>query len=264
MRIRAAPAADVKMRFPEKKENPVKKRTLVLGLLALFCLPVSLSAQVNDEEKKDGFVSIFNGKDLTDWDGDKNIWRAEDGSIVGQTGSEGPTKLTYNTFLAWTGGEVGDFVLRFDIKLTPDGNSGMQYRSWRLEGDPPYRVHGYQADFDGRHAHSGILYAEGFGGILCQRGEESIVEKERKPKNVRKFAEGDALKKELKVDDWNAYEVTAKDFTFTNKINGHVMSICTDEDKEQRKASGVLAIQAHVGPPMKVEIRNLRLKRLEK
>ncbi len=244
--------------------NDMEKCTVLLGLLALLCFPPVLLAQVSEEEEKEGFVPIFNGKNLTDWDGDQNIWRVESGVIIGQTSSEGPAKLSYNSFLIWTGGEVEDFVLRFDIKLSPDGNSGMQYRSWRLDGDQPFRVQGYQADFDGQHIYSGILYGEGFGGILCPRGQETVIEEDRKPSTVRKYAENDGLKAEMKVGDWNSYEITAKDFTFMNKINGRMTSLCQDEDKDQRRASGILAIQAHVGPPMKVEIKNIRLKKIDK
>lgn len=237
---------------------------VILGALFLLCCPMLIFAQISDKEKEEGFVPLFNGKDLDQWEGDSNLWSVKDGVIIGQTGNEGPTKLSYNSFLIWKGEPVADFVLRFDIKLSPGGNSGMQYRSWVVDDkDRPYRVNGYQADFDGNHAHSGILYAEGFGGILCNRGEETVVEENRKPRQVRQFAENNDLKKEIKTDDWNSYEITAKGFTFTNKINDHVMSICTDEDKAARKAEGILAIQAHVGPAMKVEIKNLRIKRMK-
>jgi hypothetical protein len=244
----------------------VMKKWLVLAgvMMLLFCFPIFVEAQVSDEEKAEGFVSIFNGKDLTGWEGNPDIWSVQDGSIVGQTASEGAAKLTYNTFLIWKNGKVDHFVFRADIKLTPEGNSGFQYRSQVTPGDKPFRVNGYQADFDGSHAHSGILYGEGFGGILCERGLETVIEATQKPRTVRRFAENDALKKELKVNDWNSYEITAQNFTFTHKINGQIMSIATDEDKEHRRESGIFAIQAHVGPPMKVEIKNLRLKRLEK
>lgn len=241
------------------------------GIVSLFCFPVLVEAQVSDEEKADGFVSMFNGQNLAEWDGNADIWSVQDGSIVGQTANEGPAKLTYNTFLIWKGGDVDNFIFRADIKLTPGGNSGFQYRSQITPGDKPYSVNGYQADFDGSHAHSGILYGEGFGGILCERGLETVIETvtvenkiTKKPRTVRRFAENDALKKELKINDWNSYEVTAQNFTFTNKINGQIMSIATDEDKEHRRENGIFAIQAHVGPPMKVEIKNLRFKRLEK
>ena len=239
-------------------------------LLAFACstvlafVPTVVFSQISDEEKAEGFVAIFNGKDLTNWEGHPDIWKVENGAIVGQTAAEGSTKLTYNQFIVWKGGEVDDFVLRFDIKCSNPGNSGMQYRSW-MNTDPakPFSVSGYQADFDGGHAYSGILYGEGFRGILCHRGQETVIGDDSKPKEVRRFAENEALKKEIKVEDWNAYEVTAKGFTFTNKINGHVMSICTDEDKAKRKESGILAIQAHTGPPMKVEVKNIRIKKLK-
>jgi hypothetical protein len=107
------------------------------------------------------------------------------------------------------------------------------------------------------------LFGEGFRGILCQRGQETVIGDDSKPKEVRRFAENETLKKELKTEDWNAYEITAKGFTFTNKINGHVMSICTDEDKAQRRESGILAIQVHTGPPMKVELKNIRIKTIK-
>ena len=239
------------------------------SLTAFFCfvvlafLPAAALAQISDEEKADGFVSIFNGKDLTGWEGNPAVWKVEDGAIVGTTTASGPAKITNNQFLVWKDGTVGDFVLRFDIKCSKAGNSGMQYRSWvNLDPARPYSVSGYQADFDGGHAYSGILYGEGFRDILCHRGQETIIGDDSKPKEVRRFADDAALKKELKVEDWNAYEVTAKGFTFTNKINGHVMSICTDEDKAKRRENGILAIQAHQGPPMKVEVKNIRIKKL--
>lgn len=242
------------------------KKTIIVfcSTVVLLCCSAT-NAQISDAEKAEGFVPMFNGKDLAEWDGNPNIWSAKDGCIVGQTSAEGDAKLTYNQFLIWKGGDVGDFVFRADIKLSPKGNSGFQYRSRKNTNEKkPYSVNGYQADFDGVHSHSGILYGEGYGGILCQRGAESVIEKGRKPKTIQKIADGNDLKKELKVDDWNAYEITANDFTFTHKINGKTMSISKDEDKEQRRETGIFAIQAHVGPPMKVEIKNLRIKKIKK
>lgn len=218
-----------------------------------------------EKPDKDGFYSLFNGKDLEGWDGDPEIWSVKDGCIVGQTEAEGPKKLTYNTFLILKDKEYSDFVLKFDIKLSKDGNSGVQYRSW-LNKDPnkKWSVLGYQADFDGTHTYSGILYGEGFRGILANRGQESEIGDDHTPKMVKEFAKNEDIKKLIKLEDWNEYEVTAKDFTFTHKINDKLMSICTDNDKEQRKEKGIIAIQAHVGPPMKVEIRNIRIRPLTK
>ena len=242
------------------------KRTLFafccFSLLALS--PSVVLAQISEQELAEGFVPIFNGQNLTDWEGCSNIWRVEDGVIIGQTTAEGSARITYNHFLVWTGGEVDDFVLRFDMKICRAGNSGMQYRSWK-NPDPnrPHSVFGYQADFDGEHRFTGILFGEGFRGILCLRGQKTVIGNDARPIQISRFADSDVLRDKLKFEDWNAYEVIAKDFTFTNIINGYVMSICTDEDVERRRASGILAIQAHTGPPMKVEVRNIRLKRLK-
>ncbi len=243
------------------------KKMNAFVVMVLFLLPGFALAQINDQEKAEGFVDMFNGKDLTDWQGNPALWSVVDGCIVGQTASEGPAKLNYNQFLFWTGGDVEDFVVRADIRLSQGGNSGFQYRSWELkEPTMPYRACGYQADFDGPHVYSGILYGEGFGGILCRSGEETVVEDvdgKRVPRTVKRFAENEALKNEIKVEDWNSYEIIAQGFTFTHKINGRIVSICTDNSAEKR-AGGLFAIQAHVGPPMKVEVRNLRIKRLAK
>jgi len=245
------------------------KKTLVTFCCLVFLVFSQSTAfsQITDEERAEGFVSLFNGRDLSGWEGNRAIWRVENGVIVGETTADGPARITYNQFLVRTGEEYDDFVLRFDIKCTPGaGNSGMQIRSWmNPDANRPFSVHGYQADFDGAHAYTGIFYGEGFRGIiLSQRGQEAVIEPgQRQPAEVRRFADGEALKRELKVDDWNTYEVTAKDFTFTNKINGHVMSIFTDNDPELRKSTGLLAIQAHTGPPMKVEVRNIRIKKLK-
>jgi len=242
----------------------MKNSLIVLScFVVLAFLPATASAQISDEEKAEGFVSIFNGKDLTDWEGNPALWTVENGAIVGTTTANGPAQIRYNQFLVWKGGTVENFVLRFDIKCSKAGNSGMQYRSW-VNTDPakPFSVSGYQADFDGGHAYSGILYGEGFRDILCHRGVVSVIGDDSKPKEIARFTADAALKKELKVEDWNAYEVTAQGFTFVNKINGYIMSICVDEDKANRKESGILAIQAHQGPPMKVEVKNIRLKKL--
>ena len=240
-------------------------------LIAISCvvvlwavLPVAVFSQLSDTERAEGFVSLFNGNDLTGWEGNPAIWKVENGTLVGQTAAEGPAFLEYNQFLVYKGGEYGDFVMRFDMKCSNPGNTGMQYRSWmNPDAAKPYSVFGYQADFDGVHFHTGILYGEGFRGILCERGLETVLEPgQKKPKEVRRFAETEALKKELKIEDWNSYEITAKGFTFTNTINGHVMSICTDE-QDVRRNSGIIAIQVHKGQPMKVEVKNIRIKKLK-
>jgi len=233
--------------------------------IALFFVAVCIgSFGLAQEPDKDGFVPLFNGKDLTGWEGNKDIWRVENGCIVGQTEAEGPKKIDHNTFLILKDKEFENFTLKFEYRLTKGGNSGIQYRSWVMEGGAPYRVGGYQADFDGDNNYTGILYGENYRGILANRGEIAEIGDDHQPKGIGRFATSDALKEKIKVEDWNEYEVTADGFTFTNKINGQLMCICFDKDVKERRKTGIIAIQAHVGPPMKVEIRNLKIKTNEK
>src|ERR1035441_1529165 len=120
-----------------------------------------------------GFARIFNGKDLTGWDGNPKLWSVKDGAITGQTTAENPAKG--NTFLIWTNGTPGDFELRCSFKIVPGdkqgfANSGIQYRSKVL--DPSnWVVGGYQADMEAGPTYTGILYEEGMRERCGVRGK---------------------------------------------------------------------------------------------
>jgi len=212
-------------------------------------------------DAEEGFVPIFNGETLDGWDGDPRFWSVEDGTIAGQTTAENPTE--HNTFLIWRQGKLDDFVLRFDYRLV-GGNSGVQYRSFEKPDEwGKWVVGGYQADFEAGDRYSGILYGERYRGILADRGQKTVIGEDHKPTVAEQFAGPEELQKYVKKEDWNEYEITAEGFHFVHKINGQVMSEATDEDTEMRRRSGILAIQVHQGPPMKIQVRNLRLKRLK-
>lgn len=223
-------------------------------LLALVMPTLSGSVKADDEWK-----SIFDGKTLDKWDGNPEIWRVEDGTIVGQTIAEKPIKG--NTFLIWRGGETADFELTLEYKIV-GGNSGIQYRSFEVPNEK-WVVGGYQADFEAGDNYSGINYGERFRGILANRGEKTVIGDDHKPKVIEKFGDTKEIQTKIKKEDWNQYHVTAKGFTFEHRINGVLTSVVTDEDKEQRRASGVLALQVHAGPAMKVQFRNIKLKQLK-
>lgn len=228
------------------------------ALLAVFVLTVAASALAQEE----GFTSLFNGQDLTGWSGDARIWSVEDGAIVGRADDQ-ERKVTANTFLIYKK-SYANFVLRFDFRITEIGNSGMQYRAWVLEDKTPYRMGGYQGDFDGSATYSGIVYGENFRGILAQRGTSSEIGADHQPKEVERFAANDELKKVVKIDDWNSYEIIADGFSFEHKINGVTMSRLTDNDTEVRRADGQFGIQVHAGlpGPMEVRVKNIRVKKL--
>ena len=204
-----------------------------------------------------GFESIFDGT-LKTWDGDPAFWRAENGSIVGETTKEKP--LPRNTFLIWRGGQPADFELKLEYRINST-NSGVQYRSVELAEAGKWVMKGYQADIDFENRWTGQLYEERGRGFLALRGQATRVETGKKARVVANLQGADELKNAIKVNDWNQIHIIARGNTLIHSLNGHLMSVVVDEDINGRAASGLIGFQIHVGPPMKVEFRNILLKR---
>jgi type 1 glutamine amidotransferase len=241
--------------------QPAFRIPALLLMLGMFAAP---GPAVADDAIEKGFESIFDGKTLKGWDGNPKFWSVQDAAITGRTTKDNPTKG--NTFLVWTGGKTGDFELRLQYKIV-NGNSGIQYRSFRLKNAADkWRIGGYQADFEAGDRFSGILYGEAFRGILCNRGQKTELVREDgkfQAKVVGKVGDSAAIQKKIKKEDWNDYHIIAKGFHFVHKINGVTTADCTDNDEKMRRASGVLALQLHAGPPMTVQFRNIRIRHLE-
>src|SRR4051812_47742300 len=154
----------------------MKIKTFVAAALSTALLFQATATFAADSEK--GFKKIFNGKDLSGWEGSPDLWSVKDGTITGKTTAENPAKE--NTFLIWTNGTVGDFELHCQFKIVADndkgfGNSGIQYRS-RVVKPSYWVVSGYQADFEAGPTYSGILYEEKARGILAKRGEKVVID----------------------------------------------------------------------------------------
>ena len=210
-----------------------------------------------------GFQPLFDGRSLDNWDGNPKFWSVKDGTITGQTTKENPTQG--NTFLIYKGGDVSDFELRFEYKIV-GGNSGVQYRS-KVMDPKSWRVGGYQGDFEAGKTFSGILYDEGgvAGGrnIMANRGESVTFGADAKEKKVEKLPmSSDQLQQQIKQEDWNEYTIIARGNHLIHKINGNTTAECVDQSDKALK-SGVLALQLHAGPPMMVQFRNIRIKKLE-
>src|SRR5690606_1556238 len=228
-----------------------------LLLVALFAGCAGGPAPAGDGSQPVGLaLSLFNGRDLSGWNGDPRYWRVENDAIVGETTAENP--LTQNTFIVWDGEPVENFTLRVDFRLT-GGNSGIQYRSRILEG---WSAGGYQADMDAANCYTGMLYEERGRGIIATRGQKVVIEPDGRFNVVGSVGDPEALGKAIDMSDWNTYEITAIGNHLVHKVNGRVTVDVLDNQVEERSMSGVLALQIHTGPPMKVEFKNITLTRL--
>lgn len=217
--------------------------------------------------------SIFNGKDLEGWAGNKKLWSVKDGAIVGQTTPEDPIK--HNTFLVFTGGTVENFELTFKYKIIPHNdkgfaNSGVQYRSKVMQpGESGPIIGGYQADFEAGTTYSGILYEEKGRGILAKRGEKTVVKADPDDANkakvevVGQVGDAEAIQATIHNDQWNDYRIVAQGNHVQHFVNGKQTVDVTDNQTAKAPTEGVLALQLHAGGAMEVDFKDLVLTELK-
>ena len=224
----------------------------VCSLLLTACLAQGGEASGN----------LFNGKDLKGWDGNPAFWSVQDGTITGKTTKENPTKG--NTFLIYTNGEVSDFELTLSYKIV-GGNSGIQYRS-KVADPKNWVVGGYQADFEAGKTYSGILYEERGRQILANRGQKTVikdVDGKHKVEVVGSLGKSEEIQAKIKNEDWNQYRIVAKGNHLQHFINGVPTAETVDEQDSKAAKSGILALQLHAGPPMTVQFKDIKIKRLK-
>lgn len=217
--------------------------------LALFSL-LSFAASTFAE---DGFTSLFNGKDLTGWDGDPKLWKVENGEVIGTC--NGPDAMANNSFLIWRGGEVKDFELHAKVRIEGDNNSGIQYRSRELPEIAPWVITGYQLDIHPATEHTGMTYEERGRGIFGLNGTDVMLDPDGA---LWKLSKHEPVK--VDVSQWNEYTVIAQGNHLVHMINGKITSELTDHDEKKRALEGLLAIQLHRGNANSVHIKDLRLK----
>ena len=206
--------------------NPMRQSTLLI-LLTLLCCSTAWS-------EEPGFRSLFNGKDLTGWEGDLKLWKVADNAIVGDSAG-----IKHNQFLV-SKEEFSDFELKLEFRLKDGiGNSGVQFRTKQIPNST--EVSGYQADI-----------GENYWGCL--------YDESRRNKMLAQ-APGD-FEKSLKKGDWNEYTIRAKGDHIVLKVNG-VTTVDYKEPDAEIARKGIIALQVHSGGPLKVEFRNIRIKSFE-
>lgn len=239
----------------------MKTKILSALLTSVMCCLNSQLASAADLET--GFQPLFNGTNLTGWSGDPDLWSVKNGALVGQSTVEHPVKV--NTFLIWTNGTTADFELRASFRITPNNdkgfaNSGIQYRSTVLNATN-WIVGGYQADMEAGPNYTGILYEERMTrGIMAARGQKIVWDKDCKKQVAGSVGNSEEIQAAIKKEDWNDYIIIARGNHLQHFINGKQAVDVTDECESKTAKSGVLALQIHVGGPMTVEFKNIRIK----
>ena len=199
---------------------------------------------------------LFNGKDLTGWDGAPGWWYVEDGALTSQSTPEKPCKQC--NYLIWKGGQPSEFELTADFRLSVSANSGLQIRSKAL---PNWDTSGYQADMTGDGGLVGFIYHH-TRGMIVGRGQKVTIAADGK-KETQSLGDPADFAKLFKKEDWNTYRIVCRGPEITLYVNGTMVSQVTDNHATEAAASGIIALQMHPGPPMKVQFRNIMLKPLK-
>jgi arylsulfatase A-like enzyme len=236
----------------------MKRESLWFGVMVVLILaPLAngtRAAGADAPKPPEGFEAVFNGRDLTGWEGSPQFWSVEDGCLTGTADGT----LKYNRFITWRGGTLKNFELRVKVKVTPGGNSGLQYRGTERPDLGESVVTGYQCDVvANRPDYNGMLYEERGRRILAHTGERVVIDESGQPWVVGEFPV-----QAFPAGQWHDYRVLAEGNHYRHWIDGVPTVDVIDLDAKGRKLEGVLAVQVHVGPPMKIQYRDFFLKRL--
>lgn len=240
---------------------------LVGVLFAVSSIAITSFAQESAPADSGDLKSLFNGKDLTGWDGDPSLWSVKDGVLHGETTEQIPAKG--NTFIIWKDGLVKDFELRLSFRCNATNNSGIQYRSKHITDDNvknKWVVRGYQHELRNENKFpntSGFIYDEGGKrGRICLMGEKASWTDGKKVVEST-FLDEAGFQKLMQIDDWNAVVIVGKGNNLKHYLNGKLILDFTDNDTALALAEGVLALQLHAGEPMWVEFKDIRMKEIK-
>lgn len=182
---------------------------------------------------------LFNGKDFTGWEMVADVFKIEDGAIVGGNFETGVDR---NQFLT-TKERFGDFYLRMECRILDgpanekkDGNAGVQIRSERIPNN--HEMIGYQADMTSNGAYWGHLYDESRRRKMLQTPSAELIRSVWKP------------------NEWNRYEILCQGRNIRIFLNG-VETVNYTESDEAIPQEGLIGLQIHAGGPARSYYRNV-------
>ena len=243
---------------------------------ASVCLILCLLTSVSQAAEKtaipkadaDGWITLFNGKDLTGWEGiEGGYWSVVDGAIQGSEQKE-TSKHTHLILLCSKDNpeKFANFELRYSWRMiTKGGNSGVQFRG-KIDNPKMYHVGGYQADIDANNSFTGIIYDEGGvagkRGIMSRRGEKTLWDENNKRSGTPLPKNNAEIKKDIKpIGQWNNNVIKAEGNHIVTTINGTVTTELIDNSPKALK-NGVIGLQMHGGHTMTIQFKDIRIKML--
>ncbi len=237
-----------------------------IRIAALVIVISVFNSQAQEPPAETGMQTIFNGKDLAGWDGDPRLWQVKDGVIRGETTAE--NKANGNSFLIYKESEFSDFELRLTYRLNATNNSGIQYRSKRIENAKnDWVVRGYQHEIRNEIDFPNVscfIFSEGGlagKGRLCLTGEKAVRNSDGEKEVLETLITEEEFKSLFKLDDWNEVVIVAQGNHLRHYLNGRLVVDYTDNGSKALSA-GVIALQLHSGSPMWVEYKDIRIKNL--
>lgn len=222
----------------------------IVAVTMLLCIAAHTDAK-DDKTGEKGFTRIFNGKDLTGWEGDKSAWHVKGGAIATVGGK------SKKNWLIWRKGETKDFELRLKFKYSK-GNSGVQVRSKEIE---KWMVRGYQVEI-AAHTKMGLwhhsLSPSKHRSHLAIAGQRVTIAPDGS-KKVEKLGDPKKIQAVCKDNEWNDLVVIARGSRLIQKINGVVFADLTDNEDKYSSRSGLLALQDH-GKGCVAAFKDIRIK----
>ncbi len=234
--------------------NEVRSRGFSVALGAFVCIASAIA-------QEDGYESIFDGKTLDGWQSaDASVWSVEDGAITARSTEDKPA--TRNHYLVYERESLGNFELKLKHRIVSEHsvNGGFQFRSEMFDGDIPDDCRGYQVDNNTQTDWLVRLYDEFGRHTLAWRGERTTFDE----KGVAHSTAIDEAKGVpwFNLGNWHEYHLTCRGTRLTLEVDGRIVAEVVDRDPEQQDFEGVLALQLHSGPPMTVQFKDIRIKKL--
>lgn len=231
------------------------KYLILLLALNIFTLTAVEIKSLNISTEK-----IFNGKNLNNWSGYRDVWTVTNGTILADTSKHEDMQTNW---LIWNGELPDSYEVSYKYKfITEVVNSGVQYNA--LIGNPKtFKVKGFQADLADSGRLPGALYVHGGLGVLGLRGSQIEI-KDSKSNITKKFNVPEDFQAGTKKGEWATYRIIYYKKRALHIINDYLMMDIHVIDMDPNLVGRKLAFQIHrsTKSPMKVQFKDIELSNL--